>query len=322
MSLTDLKGCGELVERRVKDRPASRPELPIAIASDVGRVTQQSRSLASLAAAAINRAIELRQSALAARARRAVARRDRMLSRRTDDMRDRLAAENLPLARQLAARFTGRGQPFEDLYQVACLGLVKAAERFDPVRGVRFRTYAQAVISGELKRYFRDHGWGLHVARPVQEMFLAVRGARESLTHRLGRPPTVQEMAAELATDEESVIEALNAGDTFYLESVDAPLPGDESARREVAIEETGFVNVEERSWLVPAIEQLTERDRLILQLRFFEGMSQSQIASRIGISQMHVSRLLTRALARLRESSPDAHPAPRQLTPSANRAG
>jgi len=275
---------------------------------DVMRSISRSQSLVARAREVVRAAGELRDEALRARARRGVT--ARAIDKRRRQPREQLVADHLPLARQLASRFTGRGQPFEDLYQVACLGLVKSAERYDPTRGILFRTYAQAVITGELKRHFRDHGWGLHVARPVQELFLAVRAAREDLTHSLGRPPTIADIAAAVGSDEESVIDALHAGETFYLESVDAPVaPGGEPARREMPVDEAGFVRVDERSWLVPAISALGDRDRTILQLRFFDGLSQSQIATRLGISQMHVSRLLSRSLNALRKASGEDAP-------------
>lgn len=233
--------------------------------------------------------------------------------------RDRLVREHLKLAKYAASRFTGRGQRFDDLYQVACLALVKAADRYDPSRGVQFPSYAQAVVTGELKRYFRDHGWGMHVPRPVQEMYMLVRSSREKLTHDMGHAPTVADIAKALSTDEESVIEAIQAADTFYLQSTDAPVAGEDSPAWEIGVEDTRFSQVEERSWLVPALRTLNDRDRRILELRFFEGLSQAQIASRVGISQMHVSRLLTKALAKLRAAANDGGT---PATAKARRAG
>jgi RNA polymerase sigma-B factor len=295
------------IDERPDTRERARPVRPVP-RDDLMRSISRSQSLVARARDVVHAANELRDEALRARARRhAIV---RAIDRRRRQPREALVADHLPLARHLAGRFTGRGQPFDDLYQVACLGLVKAAERYDPTRGILFRTYAQAVITGELKRHFRDHGWGLHVARPVQELFLAIRVAREDLTHTLGRPPTIRDIAAAVGSDDESVIDALHAGETFYLESVDAPVaPGDESARREMPVNEPGFTRVDERSWLIPAISTLGERDRTILQLRFFDGLSQSQIASRLGISQMHVSRLLSRSLNALRKAAGDEAP-------------
>jgi RNA polymerase sigma-B factor len=218
---------------------------------------------------------------------------------------DELMRAGLPLAYHLAGRFQGHGQPLDDLRQVASVGLVKAARRFDPGRDIAFRTYATAVIIGELKRYFRDTAWSMHVPRPVQEVFLAVRTARETLSHALGRSPTIAELAKEVSASEEAVIEALQAGDTFYLQSLDAPADPDSPAtHRDLAIIDEGFRQCEDRSWLVPALAALPERERMIIGLRFFEGMSQSQIAAKLGISQMHVSRLLSRTLAQLRTAA------------------
>jgi RNA polymerase sigma-B factor len=216
-----------------------------------------------------------------------------------------LVREAMPMAYRVAAGFAGRGQSLDDLRQVALLGLVKAARRYDEERGVLFSTYARAVMVGEVKRYFRDTGWGMHVPRPVQEVYLAVRKARETLTTDLQRPPTVAEVAALIGASEEAVIEALGAGETFYLESLDVPDDPDvPTARREPAVVDMGFLAAEERSWLIPALASLPERERHIIGLRFFEGLSQSEIAERIGISQMHVSRLLSRTLRQLRDYS------------------
>lgn len=217
---------------------------------------------------------------------------------------DELVRTHIPLAYRVAAGFGGRGHAMDDLRQVALLGLVKSARRFDPERGVQFSTYARAVMTGEVKRYFRDSGWGLHVPRPVQEVYLRLRGARESLTHDLGRAPTIRELAAAIGDSEEDVIEAVQAGETFYLDSLDAPADGESGASRGSLLPsgaDDGFAMTEERSWLIPALAKLPERERLIIKLRFFEGMSQSQIAERVGVSQMHISRLLARSLAALR---------------------
>ncbi|HEX8001465.1 MAG TPA: sigma-70 family RNA polymerase sigma factor [Mycobacteriales bacterium] len=217
-----------------------------------------------------------------------------------------LVRDHLWLADRLALRYAGRGQAYEDLQQVAYLGLVLAAGRFDPDRGVAFATFAQATILGELKRHFRDFAWTMRVARPVQETFLAVRAAREELTRDTGRSPTPAELAARLGITVEQVVESLDAGATLHLDSLDAPVDDEEgTGRRDVAFEEDGFDRAEERTWLVPALSRLPERERTILKLRFFDGLAQSAIAARLGISQMHVSRLLARSLAALRAAAP-----------------
>ncbi|HVF06513.1 MAG TPA: sigma-70 family RNA polymerase sigma factor [Frankiaceae bacterium] len=217
-----------------------------------------------------------------------------------------LIRDHRDLADRLAARFAGRGQPFEDLKQVAYLGLVTAAQRFDPGRAVQFKTYAQATIAGELKRHFRDHAWQLHVARPVQELYLAVRAASEEMTHAGGRTPTPAELAKRLGVTEEQVVESLEVRSALRVESLDAPRDGDDDVApwRNEAVVEEGYRTVEERSWLVPALQALSERERHIVKLRFFDGLAQSAIAAEVGISQMHVSRLLARALETLRAAA------------------
>jgi len=227
---------------------------------------------------------------------------------RSDDYEDpevALVREHLVLADRLALRYAGRGQPYEDLQQVAYLGLVLAARRFDSGRGTSFATFAHATVLGELKRHFRDHAWSLRVARPVQETYLAVRAASEELTRDTGRSPTPAELAAKVGVTVEQVVESLEAGATLHLDSLDAPVDGEDGNARDVAFEEDGFDRVEERSWLVPALRALPERERAILKLRFFDGLPQSAIAAKVGVSQMHVSRLLARSLAALRAAAP-----------------
>ena len=218
---------------------------------------------------------------------------------------DALVHDNRGLAERLALRFAGRGQPLDDLRQVAYLGLVLAAGRFDPDRGVAFTTFAHATIAGELKRHFRDHAWHLHVARPVQELYLSVRDAAERLTHELGRTPTPGEVASVLGVPEERVVESLEARSALRVDSLDAVRDGDDDPSwRDRAAVEPGYETVEERSWLVPALSALPERERHILKLRFVDGLPQSAIAARVGISQMHVSRLLARSLRTLRAAA------------------
>ncbi|HEU0130982.1 MAG TPA: sigma-70 family RNA polymerase sigma factor [Mycobacteriales bacterium] len=222
----------------------------------------------------------------------------------SDDV-ETLVRTHRDLAERLAARFTGRGQPAEDLRQVAYVGLVTAAQRFDAGRGNKFATFAQATIVGELKKYFRDHAWTLHVARPVQELYLAARAASEDLTQELGRTPTPKELAVRLGATEEQVIESLEARSALHVDSLDRPRDDDDTgAWHDTPAVEDGYRVVEERSWLVPALSALPQRERDILRLRFFEGLPQSAIAARVGISQMHVSRLLARSLARLRSAA------------------
>jgi RNA polymerase sigma-B factor len=255
------------------------------------------------AQAAVEAARRLQQTVETGQRMRAAARERRW--------RDRHAAvhtlveSHLDLARSLATRYAGRGQPLEDLRQIAHLGLLKAARRFDAGRGVQFSTYAQAVITGELKRYFRDHAWQLHVPRPVQELYLRVRATVEDLSHSLGRSPTPAELAEVLEVDVDDVVEALDVSAALHPDSLDAALaPDGEGIAWEPSTDDHGFDLVDDRSWLAPALASLPERERRIVHLRFVEDLTQSQIGERVGISQMHVSRLLARALARLRESA------------------
>lgn len=219
----------------------------------------------------------------------------------------RLVDEHRTLADRLAARFAGRGHAYEDLRQVAYLGLVTAARRFDAEREVPFVTYAQVTIVGELKRYFRDHSWQLRVPRPVQELYLAVQAVGEEMTHRAGRAPTAGELALRLGVSEDDVIESLEARVALRVLSLDAPHAdgdGSSAAWLEYPSVEEGFRAIEERSWLIPALRALPERERRILKLRFFDGMPQSAIAEVVGVSQMHVSRLIARSLRTLREAA------------------
>jgi RNA polymerase sigma-B factor len=219
--------------------------------------------------------------------------------------KDELVHTHRALANRLAQRFAGRGQPIEDLRQVANLGLVTAAKRFDPTREVQFATFAQATIVGELKKYFRDHSWQLHVARPVQELYLAVRAASEEITQRVGRTPTPAELAVHLGVTEEQVVESLEARSALHVDSLDRPRDSDDdSPWHEQSSVEDGYRVIEERSWLIPALQTLPERQRTILKLRFFDGLPQSAIATEIGISQMHVSRLLAKSLETLRAAA------------------
>ena len=219
--------------------------------------------------------------------------------------RDELAERFLPLAEHLARRFGGRGQQHDDLVQVASLGLVNAIDRFDPEREVRFTTFATATIVGELKRYFRDRGWGVRVPRSVQEATMQVNRVMADLWQELGRAPTIADVVARTDLTEEAVLEALEASRAYTSASLDEPvgdsgavtgdLLGDEDARFEVS---------EEWLAMAPKLRLLSARERRILYLRFFQDMTQTEIATDIGISQMHVSRLLSQSLARLREQS------------------
>jgi RNA polymerase sigma-B factor len=224
---------------------------------------------------------------------------------RDRDLRNRLIEHHRGLAQQLARRFRGRGQSPEDLEQVAVLGLLKAVERFEPERGLAFTTFATPTIVGELKRHFRDATWSVRVPRRLQEQVLAVSNVVGPLGQGLGRPPTVAEVAAATGFSEESVLEAMEANRAYTAGSLDAPSSdrdeGDADLASRLGEEDAGHAEVEHRMLVESLLDELPERERTIVRLRFWEGWTQSQIADSIGISQMHVSRLLARTLDRLR---------------------
>jgi RNA polymerase sigma-B factor len=227
---------------------------------------------------------------------------------RDRSLRDELVAAHLGLAEYLARRFANRGEPLDDLVQVASLGLIKAIDRFDPTRGVEFSTYATHTIVGELKRHFRDKGWAVRAPRRMQELYLRLGKVVASLGQELGRSPTIAELAAETQVSEEEVLEALEAGQAYRFASLDAPSSsgeGDsESLGARLGDEDEGLVDAERRATLSPLLSRLPPREQTILHLRFFGGLTQSEIATRLGISQMHVSRLLARSMAQLRAAA------------------
>ena len=227
----------------------------------------------------------------------------RFASSRDESLRAELIEAHIGLAEHLARRFTHRGEPYDDLVQVSSLGLIKAVDRFDPDRGVEFTTYATKTILGELKRHFRDKGWAIRAPRRIQELYLHLGQAIGQLSQELGRSPTIRELAAETGASEDDVIEALEAGQAYRSASLDSAGPDEEGLGARLGVDDERFGDAEWRAVLLPHLETLAERDREILRLRFVEGLTQSEIASRIGISQMHVSRLLTRSLSALREA-------------------
>jgi RNA polymerase sigma-B factor len=227
------------------------------------------------------------------------------LLREADDpeVRQELIEAHLGLVEYLARRFAGRGEPLEDLIQVATIGLIKAVDRFDPDRAVEFSTYATPTIVGELKRHFRDKGWAVRVPRRLQELNLQLGEITAQLSQQLGRAPTVAEMAQAAGTTEEEVLEGLDSAHAYTLTSLDAPAGDEELALREqIGSEDETIELLEYRTSLAPLLDELPPRERIMLYLRFFKGMTQSEIAERLGISQMHVSRLLAKTLAQLRE--------------------
>lgn len=214
----------------------------------------------------------------------------------------------LPLARGLAARYRHTHIPLEDLVQVASMGLVMAAERFDESRGTSFASYAVPTILGELRRHLRDHGWAARVPRGLQEDVMRVTSARNELAGRLGRSPTPKELARESGMTPEAVLAAIEAGAAYEAESLDhAPTSEDDPGRSLHAVigaEEQGYALVEYGVSIRDTMAGFTDHERQALSLRFVEDLTQSEIASRIGVSQMQVSRLLSRALARLRDAA------------------
>lgn len=221
-------------------------------------------------------------------------------------LRDRLVTDNLDLARRLAHRFAHRGQAYDDLVQVASIALIKAVDRFDPDRNVEFSTFATGTIIGELKRHFRDRGWAVRAPRRIQELYLELGHAIESLGHELGRSPTVAELATATGTTEEAVIEAMEAGQGYRSASIDAQGARNESIADRLATEDSVGTVLDQRSVLEPALQSLPARNREIVRLRFVDGLTQSEIAAKVGASQMHVSRLLAASLAQLREAFVD----------------
>jgi RNA polymerase sigma-B factor len=235
---------------------------------------------------------------------------ERLASLPADDperarIRATLVELHLPLVEYLARRFRNRGEWLDDLTQVATIGLIKSIDRFDLERGVEFSTYATPTIVGEIKRHFRDKGWAVRVPRRLQELKLSLTKAIGDLAQREGRAPTVSELAAHLQMSEEEVLEGLESANAYSTVSLDAPDSGDEDAPAvadSLGMIDDALEGVEYRESLKPLLERLPPREKKILLLRFFGNMTQSQIAAELGISQMHVSRLLARTLAQLRE--------------------
>jgi RNA polymerase sigma-B factor len=220
--------------------------------------------------------------------------------------RDELVKRFLPLARKLAHRYRGAHEPYDDLLQVASLGLVKAIERFDLDRGNAFSSFAVPTILGELKRYFRDLGWSVHVPRGAQERALKVEEAQQKLSARRGHPPSVPELAQYLELSVEEVLDALETAGAHHSASLDAPHTDDDGSSGTLASsfgeEDTRFELIDEGLTIAAAAKQLPVHERRVLHLRFVQDLTQTQIAERIGVSQMQVSRILRHALGRLEE--------------------
>ncbi|MCH1866615.1 RNA polymerase sigma factor SigF [Nocardioides sp. CFH 31398] len=224
--------------------------------------------------------------------------------------REALVELHLPLVEHCARRFRNRGEPFEDLVQVGTIGLIKSVDRFDTGRGVEFSTYATPTIIGEIKRYFRDKGWAVRVPRRLQELRMQITSATAELTQSLGRSPTASELAGRLGCSVEEVVEGLESANAYATLSLDASDSSEDGAATmldSLGVEDAALEHVEVRESLKPLLDDLAPREKKILLLRFFKNMTQTQIAAEIGVSQMHVSRLLNRTLTQLRESLQDA---------------
>jgi len=220
-----------------------------------------------------------------------------------DALRARAIEAWLPLAHHLARRYAGRGEPVDDLTQVAMVGLIKAVDRYEAGRGVDFPGFAVPTVLGEIKRHFRDRTWSIRVPRRLQELRLAIGGANNTLAQQLGRSPTVADIARHLGISEEEVVEGLEGARAYSATSLSAPV-GDESGTElgdTMGSDDAGYALTDFRVSLGPAMAVLDDRERRILSMRFHGNLTQVQIATQLGISQMHVSRLITRSLAKLR---------------------
>ena len=236
----------------------------------------------------------------------------RQLQGTTEDSADHIAQRDaiiercLPLADHIARRFEGKGEARDDLLQVARIGLINAVKRFDVEMGSDFASFAVPTIMGELRRHFRDNSWSVKVPRRMKELHLQIGTASAEMSQRLGRAPTATELATELGIDRDEVLDGLMAGSSYKTTSIDGSAGSGSDDRPSLAETlgdvDPGLENVEYREALRPLLEELPERERTVLVLRFFESMTQSQIAAKVGISQMHVSRLLAKTLAQLRE--------------------
>jgi RNA polymerase sigma-B factor len=234
----------------------------------------------------------------------------RMATLTTDDphhtaLRDQVICACLPVVRRLAARFFGRGENPDDLTQVATIGLIKAVDRFDPHRQTQFLSYATPTIIGELKRHFRDKGWAVRVSRPLQELYLTITRTIPDLAQQLGHTPTVTDIATHLNIDENDVIAGLGCAGAYTARSLSTPI-GDDTTGTTLAdllgTDDHHMQSVPDRHTLRQILADIPQRERHILALRFIDNLTQNEIAHRIGVSQMHISRLLTRTLTQLRQ--------------------
>ncbi|UED85189.1 RNA polymerase sigma factor SigF [Streptomyces profundus] len=223
-------------------------------------------------------------------------------------VRDTLVEANLPLVRYAALRFHSRNEPMEDIVQVGTIGLIHAVDRFDPTRGVQFATFALPTIVGEIRRHFRDSVRAVHVPRRLHELWARVCAAAEELTTALGRSPTTAELAERLRLSEEDVVASMDAGRAYRVSSLEATRDREEGSPALVdrlGYEDPGLADVEHRALIRHLLVQLPEREQRILLLRYYRNLTQSQISAELGLSQMHISRLLARSFSRLRSANP-----------------
>jgi RNA polymerase sigma-B factor len=218
-----------------------------------------------------------------------------------ESAREQLAQEMMPLARMLASRYSGRGEPLDDLVQVACIGVMKSIDGFDITRDVRFSSYATPTILGEIKRYFRDKSWSVRVPRGLQELQLQIARRRDELSARLGRAPTVSELAEDVGAPVQSVLDAIQSTRARRSRSLDEPLGEGGSLADQIGGEDPELGRAEMRVLIGEVFVALGERDRAILRMRFGDDLTQAEIAARIGLSQMQVSRIIRNSIAKLR---------------------
>jgi RNA polymerase sigma-B factor len=225
-------------------------------------------------------------------------------SARHTALRQELITDCQPIARHIARRFAHRGEPQEDLEQVAMLGMINAVDRFEPERGSDFLSFAVPTITGEIRRYFRDRAWSIQLPRRLKDLHLSIRSAAAELTQRHGRTPRPSEIAEHIGVPIDDVLDGLSAATAYRSDSLDRPLAEDSDAtvKDMLGVGDTALDLVEDRESVKPLLAKLPERERTVLLLRFFRGMSQAGIADELGVSQMHVSRLLTQTLRKLRD--------------------
>ena len=232
------------------------------------------------------------------------------------EARRMLIERMMPLVRHIARRYADRGEPLDDLVQVGAVGLIKAVDRFDVERGVKLSTFAAPNIAGEIKHHFRDRGWSVRVPRDIQELNAKLTQAVDRLTTKLGRSPTVKELAEAVKATEEQVLDAMQGAQSYSTVSFEEPIGENRTALELLGEEDEEYLTAERRVLLANGMRILAEREQTIMRLRFFDGLTQREIAEKVGISQMHVSRLIRRSLddmrAQMAETDRVAEPAPR----------